>query len=126
MKELIERLEKAAGPSRELDGAVWCAANGYEFLMWDGAGCCYMAKRRGWISADHIKNFTASLDAALTLVGENDWDVGRLIENAHSNGHVMVQEIKDGELLWHSYNGRHVVPAIALCIAALRGVGAPP
>lgn len=71
---LIERLEKAEGASLELDGMIWCAANGYEFVMWDGAGCVYRDPNapnwnRGIQHADAstVRPYSASLDAAVAL-----------------------------------------------------------
>ena len=67
---LIEKLEEAEGPSLVLDGEIWCAVNGYTFVMWDGAGCVYRRASDGGISheqASRIRPFSASLDAALAL-----------------------------------------------------------
>lgn len=67
---LIEKLEGAEGPSLVLDGEIWCAVNGYTFVMWDGAGCVYRRASDGGISheqASSIRPFSASLDAALSL-----------------------------------------------------------
>src|SRR5690606_20644606 len=58
LPDLIARLEKATGPDRELDGRIWCAINGYEFVQWDGAGCVYRAKSIGHIDARHVKDWT--------------------------------------------------------------------
>jgi len=74
LRELIERLEKADGPALVLDGMIWCAVNGYEFVQWDGAGCVYR-KVDGpeWdrgikhISAREVRPYSASLDAAIAL-----------------------------------------------------------
>jgi hypothetical protein len=66
---LIEKVEALEGPSREVDGAVWCAVNGYPFVMWDGAGCVYRGKDGiSHIASNNISNYTASLDAAVALV----------------------------------------------------------
>lgn len=141
MKDLIERLEKATGPDRELDGAIWCAVNGYEFLMWDGAGCCYMAKRRGWIAADHIKMFSASLDAALTLVPSGFYWTCGLCE---LSGHVTIGPDYNGsqrerlmrewpEDQYHEGFSEDLMPGdgihrvcLAICIAALHAKSAQP
>jgi len=70
MTDLLARLEVAEAGSRELDGAVWCARNGYVFVMWDGAGCVYR-KQPGYgishISQSDVAPVTTSLDAALAL-----------------------------------------------------------
>jgi len=73
--EIIERLEKAEGASLELEGRVWCAVNGYEFVQWDGAGCVYRDPGSpAWDSgikhadARTVRPFTASLDSTIALV----------------------------------------------------------
>jgi len=68
--DLIERLEKAERGSYTLDAEMWCARNGYAFVMWDGAGCVYRMQPDSGIS--HIRHsdiapVTTSLDAALAL-----------------------------------------------------------
>jgi hypothetical protein len=66
---LADRCEQAAGPDRELDGAAWCAVNGYSFVKWDGAGVVWR-KADGGIRhypASRVPYYTASLDAAVTL-----------------------------------------------------------
>src|SRR5690606_3142744 len=85
MKDLIERLERAEGPARELDGRIWCAVNGYEILGWDDDGCQYRAKQPGWISSYYIREWTASLDAALTLVPEG-WFVDQISQANRAAG----------------------------------------
>lgn len=119
MKDLIERLERASGPDRELDGRIWCALNGYVFLEWDGAGCRFRAKNNGWIGHNNIKEWTASLDAALTLVPEGyRWLVGNAWKDKHGDCPAMASVVVAGD-----YGGRPTsaaTPALALCIAALK------
>lgn len=59
MKELIERLTAATGPSRELDEAIFEAAHGRQ-------------RRRSTFEqyepSEPLPDYTASLDSALTLV----------------------------------------------------------
>lgn len=50
LTELLERLEKAEGPDREIDGRVWTAVNGHIFVQWDGAGCVYRTSKNAGIS----------------------------------------------------------------------------
>lgn len=50
---LADLIERASGPDRELDAAIGGAMH-----------------KRGWHAADCLGNFTASLDAAMTLVPE--------------------------------------------------------
>lgn len=72
LEQLRDRLREAAGPDRELDGRLLCAVYSHDFMMWDGAGT--VIGRPGGISgigripSRDIRPFTASLDAAATLV----------------------------------------------------------
>lgn len=104
MSDLIERLEKATGPDRILDDAIWTAIG-----------------HKGGFSAQ----FTGSIDAALTLVPRgaiwkvfNDWP-----------GEFHWAEVQTTDWL---PNGEPNIlrsracesPAIALCIAALKAQAA--
>jgi hypothetical protein len=89
IEELIAALEKCKGPSLQLDGMIWCAANDLEFVMWDGAGCVYRdpsaPKWDGGIKhaqASIVRPYTASIDAAVTLVNRilPDWRIENLCE----------------------------------------------
>lgn len=114
LSSLIERLEKATEGSRELDGEIWCAANGYEFLVWDGAGVRYRVRETGWYAAEHVKPYTASLDCALTLVPEGwQW---RAWHTPTDEGSLWGAEVN-----WEPPGNVYAeTPALALCIAALR------
>jgi len=120
MRDLIVRLEAATGPDRELDGAVWCAAYGYHDLGWDGAGQRYEAPATGMGMlhqyARDIRPYTASLDAALTLVPEgSSWSVG------NNSGAIVVCNGGISSGAWGYVDGSDAKsPALALCIAALR------
>lgn len=127
---LIERLEKASGPDRDLDGAIAVAVGPW-------------TERHGlpgpWVSKgpNHAINeaphFTASLDAALTLVPEGwivvsmkNGDLDRKYYDIRAstkwsviiarNGHKL--EAPSEVLTFPS--ATHESPAIALCIAALK------
>lgn len=92
MSDLIERLERATGPSAELDARIWCELNGSDYIAphtWEGqSGKLYVHDYT-------VPAYTASIDAALTLCPGGFASVGG-----------------------HSANG--ATPALALCIAALR------
>lgn len=105
MKEIIERLEKATGPSLELDHAIAAAIRPD-----DGHG---------------VLLYTASLDAAMTLVpegwgwkGESNLGYG----HAFTVGHVGPNKLYDKTEGW----GAGATPAIALCIAALHSRSVEP
>jgi hypothetical protein len=130
LAELIERLEKARGPDRHLDAAIalhvgapkaFFESVGVSFddgtvdgpdcfddAIWGGGGHSYEALR-----------YTASIDAALTLVPAG-WgfkaDCGLGYGNSFTVGHVGQNKLYDQPEGFGAGN----TPAIALCIAALR------
>ena len=107
MTDLIERLEAATGPCRELDAAILTQVMGYRDVYGDGTvfdrgndGYWYVGEH----SAPQLPAPTASIDAALTLCPDQrgpysawNWAV-RYVQNA-------------------------ATPALAICIAALRAKG---
>jgi hypothetical protein len=104
MKELAERCEKATGFDRDLEGAIHAAAVRDQETYW---GPVYDKRVR-----NPIPHYTASLDAAMTLVPEG------------------------ADVAWQSHGGpgpmalvtpnerftRAATPALALCAAALRAI----
>lgn len=83
--ELAERCEAATGPDRELDAAIWCALNGLEYpeppyfqelphnRFHPELGAFEQGTRAGIMLQSYKDNaaiYTASLDAAMTLVPE--------------------------------------------------------
>jgi len=106
---LIARLEKATVPDRELDRAIGRAV-GVEIVSDYANGLNRVIK--------DIPHYTASIDAALTLVPEGmDWDVNNMTGNGDYRSYVMYLSAP-GE--WTSRSGKAINPAIALCIAALK------
>jgi len=123
MKELIERLGKATGPDRTLEFYIAFA------VRWrpDGESARSFAEHEAkhdyataWIahapfrSRWNIPHYTASIDAALTLVPEGwMWDVA-------SSGCAWI--MRDGDSVCDSQIviGGIESPAIAICIAALK------
>lgn len=96
MSDLIERLQKQDGKSsnRALDGEIWCALNGLEFVKWDGAGCVYKKKNSERLqgltgvnhhAADRISPYTQSMDAAM-----------RLAHNALPGKPMQFDQLEDG------------------------------
>ena len=125
LADLIEMLEKATGPSLELEGMVWCAVAGYEFVMWDGAGCVYRDPAAPkWdagikhAAALRVRPYTASLDAAVDLCSRAlpGWRGSIQFGNFGGpvNAYVCADETVDDVI------ASHPVPAIALCIAILK------
>ena len=124
MKDLIEKLAQAEGPSRELDIAIKAAVYGGVALVspFNGEWCVYRPgttdPRVGRVlecprnvSGDAWRNdrYTASIDAALTLAPEGSTGIISI-----ESGYARIER-SDG-MHW---SGDAVTPAIALCIAAL-------
>lgn len=129
--ELIAALEAATGPSRELDRHIarligwhrveprhtrsthgaWIAPADWIGAMSDGSPM--LDSLHGTTMHPDVPAYTASIDAALTLVPEGcEWSRHR-----GANDRMTMQVDGPG------YIGRHgqgATPAIALCIAALR------
>ena len=115
--ELISALEKATGPDRELDKAITEYLYLGEPLQWPDQ---YLADTEHW-SKRAVRQYTSSLDAALTLMPPeaNCWGIEKM--KNHYEAYVSRNYVKDGH--WYK-DGEHLNPAIALCIAALRARGA--
>ena len=123
--ELIAALEKATGADRDLDANIGKVAGwlktGWAANRWwapDVAARARKAKKTpgsfGVLPLD-LPKFTASIDAALTLVPDDAcWGVSR-----------PRQPDMSGKQFWASIHGGHpggrgATPSIALCIAALK------
>lgn len=113
MKELIERLETAAGPLRSLDAAIFEAAHGrsaYHETVPYRAGA---APARRMLD---VPAFTSSIDAALTLIDER-CNLVQLRHMAPDSWYAEVGDKIDDEKL---YPGEARNGATAVCLAALR------
>lgn len=132
VSELIARLASAPGPALVLDAEIWCAANGYTFVKWDGAGCVYLETEHSGtdkpyryhrhIGARDIRPFSASLDAAMILVPEGmHWIVGagKTRPNRPLYGAQIRCPFPDSEDV-AGEGDSDGSPALALCIAALK------
>jgi hypothetical protein len=118
--ELAARCEAATGHDRELDAAIACAAGPMIAPDWVvsarpsdnrvGAVVRYFDDgTHGWYDAER---FTASLDAAMTLVPEGcSWAI-----NSRNSAEVFGMGCGQG-------GGRAATPALALTAAALRARG---
>lgn len=122
MNDLIEKLENAISPDGALDDDL-AKVLGWTFTKMKGDARPYWRKpgETAYYMRIARPNFTASIDAALTLVPENwDWSV--------SPSEACVSS-KDGRFLAsgdREFYARHAVPAIALCIAVLRARSSEP
>jgi hypothetical protein len=119
MDELIERLEKATGPDRELDGAI-ALSLGWTFQKMKGDSKPYYRKpgETTYYMRSEVPAYTASIDAALTL-GVGQW---KLRWQYHGMGNwVAAAEVTRSDNFERWYDSDYQdSPAIALCIAALR------
>jgi len=114
MANLLRELELASGPDRALDRAIATAAGWRRKNGQVGEDDYWKLGDWSWTREDneHPPRYTASIDAALTLVPEGlTWQVtGRVREDGDYFADVDVS---------HRCDSAHN-PAIALCIAALK------
>lgn len=131
MKELIERLEKATEPDRETDHRIGCAIAGVEFVSLDLSGAGESLRWRGPKNAKvYAPAYTASIDAALTLVPGGPRDAWWSVEVARSpdsplrsfggRPEVYMAKVARWSESGKEHCGHSDTPAIALCIAALK------
>jgi len=116
---LLERLERAEGPDRELNNLIALAA-GYTIAQrcMPRAPDTYYNPKRKYIGV--APRFTESIDAALSLVPEGkEWS----LDNIEGYRAYIMWEHMSGEFIMRS--GKGATPAIALCIAALKARPAP-
>lgn len=125
MQDLIERLEKATGPDRELDGLIFQEVGGDHWLnamrrSQEPSGCPLEIAEV--TARTYAPSFTASIDAALTLVPEGMWWLigagqtrpdeplygAQIRKPGFSTGGEVVSEAE------------HSCMAVALCMAALK------
>ncbi len=129
--DIIERLEKATGADRRLDADMWPIVDpdGYRQTL---------AHRQVMASLDltperqereafettrlFAPKFTASIDAALTLVPEGwAWFVERIEGFTNGDARIWLPSQRTRGLRQENFDVRNVAnPAIALCIAALK------
>jgi len=115
MKDLIEKLEKASGPSRELDGLIWIAIDG-------------IRNTENWKSppaiplTDYLREaapkFTESVDVALRVNPGWFWRAGSGAQEA-GWAHLNRLHLSHCDQVDESH-GIGATPAIAICIAGLR------
>ncbi len=127
MEALIQRVEAAQGPDRELDAAIWCGLRGYISYGQSGGIWGYEMPGLGISSVDvaAIPAYTASLDAAVSLVPEGHWwNVGRTCADNSPMRHFGTRSghcFTAGCAPWgRDQHTTAATPALALCAAALR------
>lgn len=129
--ELIHALEAATGPSRELDAEIAALTRvlpgfpRHEYVApatmearEDGSVDCYVAapgRVPQRVERVRAPIFTASIDAALSLVPEGRW--AKTVRGEDGCGYAAIST--DSSAIKFRCD-RAATPAIALCIAALR------
>lgn len=126
LQELIAALEKATGPDRKVDAKIYelmIGLNQYESIESDALeGVClrYYPGPPG-PSFSRIARYTASIDAALTLVPETDgkcwYEIGQAWSHATARLRVYPPNPWEGRTREAAADGP--TPAIAVCKAAL-------
>ena len=125
LQALLERVEKAEGPDRELDALIWTAATGHEThypnpYMREAEGLHAYTERRGddlsrWY---RVPALTDSIDAAVALVESRligpSWSVSSAL-----NARVTCA-VRGGAR--HFYDAEGNTPALALIAALLRAL----
>ena len=124
LKALIERLEKASGPDRELDALILKAINPNVVQTYVGlpdyaTEIVYVeGKQAPLVSSIDVPQYTRSIDAAMTLVPPQfEFEIG---STKLLNCYYAMLVGRHGEHI----GKRCANPAIALCIAALKAMGA--
>lgn len=132
LEDLIERVEGATGPDREIEARLWCLQEGREFrkVIWsdykypDGQKHWHSFRTNGGdVGCHSVPKFTASLDAALALCERVLpgvwWLIGR--------GKLTAAEPEYGAQLMFGEDevlgvGEAPTPAVALILALLRAL----
>lgn len=115
-KSIAERIEALEGPCREMDLSIAKAVGLAHLDAVAGGVTGFMYMDRGQPACVTVPRYTASLDAAITLVPEG-WNMSVfLIEKLKLRASASVRD-RDGKF---SFTSAASTPALALCAAALR------
>lgn len=124
--ELAERVEAATGPDRELDKAIAEHALGWQPPVkngscgpnYSGRGAYEWHDAAGEANGFYVPSYTASLDAAMSLVPEGWWVTlttdGGARASLHNHEWLMAAHGRNPA------RGMAATPALALTAAALR------
>jgi hypothetical protein len=104
LEALLARVLEGTGPDRELDGDIDAA------IGWPDSSYFH----------HHTRRYTASLDAALTLVPDGRaWTVGQNIHHWYWSASVNALD-EDGAPKSIGWGGPSNSPALALCAACIK------
>lgn len=133
--ELIERLEKAEGPDREIDADLVCVccpgALVSQYIASDAEPSVFHAHALGLSDRSDVPAYTSSLDAALSLVERRGWRPytldasikGRFSWMLASQDQRALTDDEGREYMGTAYaSGVHSTPALAVCLALLRAL----
>lgn len=111
--KLAERCEQAEGPDREIDVHIWIALSGASAADVEAIMTCMRLS----LNVERCPLFTASLDAAMTLLPErHSWEAGNCGEGLRPWATVTMPSSTGG---WQ-FSGDAITVPLALCAAALR------
>lgn len=123
LRNLIERLENATGPDRELDFAI-AVACGFtvrqQATVYGSTKVAVDPSRKGRGNGAVDSRYTASLDAVVALVERVLPGCNAVIGwgEPHRNPWARLAPLSDGGR--HPFDAGGATPAIALCLALLR------
>jgi hypothetical protein len=138
--DLIKRLEEAREGSAELDAEIALASGLYDHMRFAEADrlsiravsddvaelTVHGPRGGGVIYTEYPPKFTRSVDAALTLVPEG-WRIAEMKDGIKSDRGPYCNTrlwCPANRYLGYAYPGNGATPALALCIAALKAIGA--
>jgi hypothetical protein len=114
LRALADRVEALVGPDRDVHGLV-AVASGEYVADRHRSGMFYKVGEQ--ISGYGVPAFTASLDAAMSLVPEGWWVSWLTIGCPHSGNSCII-----GTICGRAVSAEAATPALALCAAALRAL----
>jgi hypothetical protein len=114
MLELADRVEKASGPDRGLDVHIWAAVNGISQAHVDAIMACVRLS----LNVECCPLYTASLDAAMTLVPKEFEYQVESVRGAEARHRAYVE--RPGVTSFHDRDA--ATPALALTAACLRAL----
>lgn len=133
LKGLLERVEKAEGPDREIDAEIWLAlVPGTTRKQWSyihkasGKECFVDETRDATHALINVPSYTASIDAAVALV-EKLLPGWRLMVTTPGGAYLMSSDFEPAEEEWGEPKGFTCAadaksPALALIAALLRAL----
>lgn len=124
MTDLIARIESADGPDRELDAELMAISHDWKIRALTKGSTyrdwCWVNRETGkWVTTSRQGyEYTASIDAALTLVPD---DLAWHISGGERRGGYV--SIESGDDRVPEFKGLAATPALALAAAALKARG---